>query len=139
MKTKKELEKEIEDKWFKECKRLSDEIERLQKIVNLKSIKKHPDFIKLKNEINLTNKAYNDVCTERDNLKEVGCFCKGDEELREICKECKRKTRLIGFKEHSSGSYYFIVYYCNPCNHLFFKVCDNFTHLETQKMRKGQK
>jgi len=67
------LKKEIEDKWFKECERLGNEIDKLKKevkrITKTKSPKNHPEFLELKKQLKLTNIAYNDVCYERDNLK----------------------------------------------------------------------
>jgi len=69
MKTQKQIIDEVENKWFKECNRLSNEIERLQTLVQYKSIKHHPEYLKLKTSLQLTNEAYNDVCIERDKLK----------------------------------------------------------------------
>ena len=64
-----DLIKQIEDKWYKECERFSNIIDDYKKKLNSKSPKSHPDYIKLKEELRLTNEVYNDVCIERDKLK----------------------------------------------------------------------
>ncbi len=82
----------VEAKWIKECERLSEIIDQYKK--GELNIKKHPEYVKMKKELELTNQAYQEIAQERDNLiQRIAENWKMFEEEIKLAKESKGDNR----------------------------------------------